>query len=99
MWHPAGKASDLAKGTGRVVEIAGQKIALFHVGGKFHAMANSCMHRGGPLGDGHLENTQVTCPWHAWEFDVTTGKCLTMEGATQKTFAVKVENGEIRIEV
>jgi nitrite reductase (NADH) small subunit len=95
MWLPALKISELAEGAGASLVLDTHKIALFRLGGKFYAMADSCMHRGGPLGTGHIEGERVTCPWHAWDFEVKTGKCLTMEGASQKTFPVKVEDGMV----
>ena len=99
MWHFASKVVDIPKGSGRSVEIAGNWVGLFNVDGKFYAIANGCMHRGGPLGDGHLEGTKVTCPWHALDFDVKTGECSTMPGSKQKTFKVKTEHDEIYVEL
>ena len=58
---------------GRRVEIDGRWIAVFVVDGALHALDDTCPHRGGPLGDGMLEGRAVACPWHGWEFDVTTG--------------------------
>lgn len=99
MWHVAAKASEISPDSARTLEVAGQKIALFNVRGKFYALADTCLHRGGPLGEGHLDGGRVTCPWHAWEFDVTTGRCLTMEGAAQKSYAVKMEKGQVLVEL
>ena len=99
MWHFAVKVSELEKGSGRSLEIAGQKIGLFNVDGKFYALADACIHRGGPLGDGHLEGSKVTCPWHAWDFDVKTGDCVTMPGSKQKSFKVKTEKDGIYVEL
>ncbi len=47
------------------------------------------MHRGGPLGEGFLDGTQVTCPWHGWRYDVTSGECV--EPGTLRVAAYKVE--------
>ena len=99
MWHAVGKATEISAGFGRTVDAAGQKIALFNVQGRFCAIADTCPHRGGPLGEGYLEGSNVTCPWHAWEFDVTNGRCLTMEGAAQKTYSTKVENGQVWVDL
>ncbi len=99
MWHSACKIKDIAKGSGRMMEIAGKKVALFNVGGKFHALYGACVHRGGPLGEGYLEGVRVTCPWHAWEFDVKTGDCSTMKGAKQPSFPVKVEKSEVWVDL
>ena len=57
-----GKTSDIPAGKSRVLEAGGQEIAVFNVNGSFHAVHNSCAHQGGPLGEGILEDTIVTCP-------------------------------------
>ena len=67
---------EIAPGTGKPVEVNGKEIALFNAGGTFYALDNTCPHRGGPLGEGELEGTVVTCPWHSWQFDLTTGESL-----------------------
>ncbi len=64
---------DVPPGEGRVIEAEGKTLALFNVGGLYYALDNACAHRGGPLGEGDLEERVVTCPWHAWRWDVTTG--------------------------
>jgi len=84
---------------GKVVEGGGKSIALFNVKGQFYAISNTCPHRGGPLGEGDLEGTVVTCPWHAWEFDVTTGVSPANPAACVKKFNCKVEGDDIFIEV
>ena len=99
MWHPAKKTSEIAEGAAQSVELAGRSVAIFKRGGKFYALANHCLQRGGPLADGHLDGDIVTCPWHAWQFDVKTGRCDTMQGAKQKTYKTKIENGEIWVEI
>ena len=58
------QASELEPNLGKLVEVQGKKIALFNVDGKFHAIDNTCTHRGGPLSEGELEGDEVTCPWH-----------------------------------
>ena len=89
--------ADLPAGQGKVVEVAGRKIALFNVGGKFYATDNTCLHRGGPLGEGHLQEKVVNCPWHLWGFDVTTGICTVNPDFKLETFPVKVEGEEILV--
>ena len=63
-------------GTGKVVHAVGTSIAVFNIGGTFYALDNACTHRGGPLGEGKLNGTVVTCPWHGNQFDVTTGHVI-----------------------
>lgn len=94
----AGRA-DIPEGRGKAVTLEGNAVALFNVGGTFHAIDNTCKHRGGPLGEGELDKSQVTCPWHGWQYDVTTGECMTAPGVIQKKYNVKVEGDDILIEV
>ena len=99
-WHRALALSELPPGTsGKALEISGQHIAFFNDHGKVHAISNHCLHRGGPLADGYLEDGNVTCPWHAWQFSVKTGECHTMKGAKQKTFKTKLEKDHILVDI
>ena len=99
MWYKAAKVSDIKDGAAQVVPIDGKTIALFNLKGKFFALDNVCPHRGGPLAQGYVDGTIVTCPLHAWEFDVTNGECKTMHGPTQKTYPIKIEKDEVLIEI
>lgn len=94
----AGK-SEIAPGTGKTVTVAGKPIALFNVGGTFHAIDNVCRHRGGPLGEGDLEGSTVTCPWHGWQYDVTTGTGLTNPAVKVSCYSVKVEGDSVLVAV
>src|SRR5262245_10743333 len=69
--------ADVVPGTGKTITLEGQELALFNVDGTFYAIDNTCPHRGGPLGEGELEGCVVTCPWHAWQFDLSTGESIT----------------------
>ena len=93
------KASDIPAGSGKVVEIDGKAVALFHCDGMFYAMENTCKHRGGPLGEGALSGSTVTCPWHGWTYDVKTGACTMNPAITSQTFPVKVEGDEVFVSV
>jgi nitrite reductase/ring-hydroxylating ferredoxin subunit len=69
--------------------------AVFNVGGSFCATQAQCTHQGGPLNEGKLEGSTVTCPWHGAEFNVCTGAVLRGPAtAPVKTYRVIVE-GEI----
>jgi len=90
---------DVPPGSAREVTAAGLIIALYNVDGQFHALDGICPHAGGPLGQGELNATTVTCPWHGWQFDVTTGKhCLT-ESIVQTSYPIEVEAGEIYVQL
>lgn len=93
------RASEIAAGQGRTVEAEGREIAIFNVGGTLHAIDNSCKHRGGSLGEGELDGTVVTCPLHAWTYDVTNGECFDDPDCGVTTYPVKVEGGDILVEI
>jgi nitrite reductase (NADH) small subunit len=88
--------SDLAPGTAKLVAVDGKDIALFNVDGTFYALDNECPHRGGPLGEGDLEGCIVTCPWHAWQYDVRTGESITDDLKVAR-YDVKVEGGDVLV--
>jgi len=52
------------------VEVGGQRIAIFNVGGKYWAIEDTCPHRGGPLSEGMLAENEVICPWHGSRFNL-----------------------------
>jgi len=64
---------DVPMGEGRQVVVDGRWVALFNVSGTHHAIDAICLHQGGPLAQGSLAGRVVTCPWHGWQFDVTSG--------------------------
>ena len=98
MFSKATAASDVAPGTGKLVTVEGKEIALFNVDGTFYALDNECPHRGGPLGEGDLEGCIVTCPWHAWQYDVRTGESITDDLKVPR-YDVKVEGGDVLVAV
>lgn len=68
------KTAEIPPGAIREFQVDGKAIALANVGGKFYAINNTCLHRGGPIGQGPLDGNVVTCPWHGWQYDVTNGR-------------------------
>ena len=88
---------DVKPGHGMVAEVNGRTLAVFNVDGQFHVIDNTCAHRGGPLGEGELEAKVVTCPWHGWQFDVTTGVCVNNPSAQVQLYPVKVEGADVKV--
>ncbi len=97
-WFKVAKKSDIPAGSGLLVDVNGQEVALFNVGGKVQAMYAVCPHQGGPLHEGGLDGKIVTCPWHGWEFDVTNGVCTFNDSITNPVFKVKEEGEDILVE-
>ncbi len=92
-------ASEVADNSSKVVDLAGRPIAVFKVNGQYCAIDNTCPHRGGPLGEGEVKGTIVTCPWHGWEFDVITGVSPVNPAAKVKSFPCREEGGDVWIDL
>ena len=94
-FRPAIAVDVLPPGRAAEVTVDGRAIAVFNVDGTFHALAGRCPHRGGPLGQGFVDGPQVSCPWHNWTFDVTTGENVASADVKVPRYEVKVENGQV----
>ena len=95
----ATQCNEIPEGRGKVIEAAGRTFALFNVGGQFYAIDNSCLHQGGPLGEGEVYGTRVVCPWHGWEYDFSTGCNVDDPSMKLACFAVKVEGDDVLVEI
>jgi nitrite reductase/ring-hydroxylating ferredoxin subunit len=74
-------------------------ICVANVSGTVTAMENVCLHRGGPLGQGEIENGKVVCPWHGWQWDPKTGAAGHNPGAKLAVYPLKIEDDNVMIEV
>ena len=75
----------------------GRMVAIANVEGTFHALDGLCPHQGGPLGTGSLCGTVLTCPWHGWQFDVTTGRHRLSATVRQPVHQVRADGGRIYV--
>ena len=106
-----GKVSELPPGERKIVEVQGRSIGVFNVHGTYYALRNFCPHQGAPLCLGAItgmpvpskpgeyvwarEGEILRCPWHGWEFDVTSGRSVCNPHRTRvKTYEVTVEEDE-----
>jgi nitrite reductase/ring-hydroxylating ferredoxin subunit len=93
------KVDEVPAGTVRELQVEGKAVALANVGGKFYAINNTCLHRGGPLGQGVLEGKVVTCPWHGWQFDVTSGKVVQNPTVGVDCYPTEVRGQDVFVDV
>lgn len=91
-------ASDIPPGQVREARLGGESIAVANVGGQFYAISNTCLHRGGPLGQGVLDGTTLICPWHGWSFDVTNGKLSHNHAGGVACYRVEVRGDDLYVE-
>ena len=97
--HRVAKKSEIVPGAAKTVNVDGVDILLCNVQGEIYAIEDVCTHDGGPLDQGTLEDTCVTCPRHGAQFDVTTGEAITLPAVMPlMTFPVRVEDDDIFVE-
>ncbi len=102
-------AEQPVEGRVRLVEIDGHRIGVFRVAGELYALADRCPHRGAPLCAGSIvttievrggevalgpANATLRCPWHKWEFDITTGRSLVDPKLRVRRYAVRIDGDE-----
>lgn len=92
--------SDLP-GDGEAKEfILGEKtICVANVAGDYSAMDNVCLHRGGPLGQGMVEDGKIVCPWHGWQYDPKTGAVGHNPSVRVVVYPLKIEGEDVLVEI
>ncbi|MFZ5556497.1 MAG: Rieske (2Fe-2S) protein [Pseudomonadota bacterium] len=73
-WHRVAALDELADDSVKSVTAGDRQIALTRFEGKYGALAPTCPHAGGPLGEGCIEYGALVCPWHGHEFHPLTGE-------------------------
>ncbi len=76
-----------------------KEICIANVNGTYTAIDNICLHQGGPLGQGTVEHGKVVCPWHGWQYDPKTGQTAHNPNAQVAVYPIKIENGDVLVEV
>ncbi len=89
--------SELIEGEGKVVRIGSDDVALFRLGSSVHAVENTCPHQGASLAEGWLEGETVSCPWHAWCFELKTGRMTMGDYANIIVYDVRIEGDDVLI--
>ncbi len=94
---------ELPVGQSKCINVDGKEIGIFNTGKGVYAINNICIHAGGPLHEGPIDCDKglVSCCWHAWTFDLATGKCVShpRQDVFAETYNIKIINGEVFVEV
>ena|SRR3989344_6302619 len=100
MFEKACKKSEVREGISKCVKVKGKEIALFNLNGKFFALDNACTHQNAPLSEGTVDGDKITCPLHASQFEIKTGKVsgkpATIDAVSYK---VKTEGEDVLIDI
>jgi len=96
----AARLDDLPAGRPFRVDVGEMPIVVVRAGDAIYACGAVCSHQGGPLGEGKLSGTRLTCPWHGWMYDVRTGECLLpRRGARVPSYPAHVDGGDVWVDV
>jgi nitrite reductase/ring-hydroxylating ferredoxin subunit len=93
------RTEDIPEGERKIVHVNGLSIGVFHHKGNWYALRNSCLHRGGPTATGSLENDTLTCPWHGYQYNVTSGQFPLDSSVALDMYPVEVRNGEVHLQI
>ncbi|MGD9988286.1 Rieske (2Fe-2S) protein [Pseudonocardia sp.] len=104
-------ADDVPPAEMRVFDVGNVSVVVVNVGGQFVGLRNWCPHHGAPIGRGRVERTLVpsaphdlelgrdfqvlVCPWHRWEFNMTTLQCLADPRFTLRSIPVRLYEGRL----
>ncbi|MDQ7988375.1 MAG: nitrite reductase small subunit NirD [Candidatus Dactylopiibacterium sp.] len=100
-WKKICALSDIPALGSRVVKTARHgDIAIFrNAADEVFAVHDRCPHKHGPLSQGIVHDGRVTCPLHGWKIDLASGEAAAPDTGCAKTFAVRLENGEVYLGV
>lgn len=95
-WIEIAALADIPKLGARVVKTDTMDIAIFRTANdEVFAIKDACPHRQGPLSQGIVHGTSVTCPLHNWKIDLASGQALGPDEGCTNTYSAKVENGKV----
>ena len=98
-FHTVCRSDEVPEGGAKTVVVGKKLIAVFHQGGEFFAIDDTCPHMGSSLSDGWVEQGIVTCPWHAWRFRLADGAWADNPRIKIGCYPVRVVNDEIQLEL
>jgi len=97
-WTAVLPEAELAEGEPMKADVGGTGILLFRSGDHIHALANRCTHAGGPLDEGEIDGSTVTCPWHASCFRLEDGSVVRGPARSpQPAYATRIKDGQIEV--
>jgi nitrite reductase (NADH) small subunit len=109
-----GRVADLPPGSVTLIEEGPYGIAVYNVGGEYHALINRCPHMGAPMCQGRVSGVAVVdernewswtrqgeiveCPWHGWKFGITDGRSLTRPVQRIRKHRIRIERDQVILE-
>jgi nitrite reductase (NADH) small subunit len=97
-WVEVCTEEDVPHLEGRRVVIEGSNLGIFNTEEGFFAIGDVCPHKGGPLSDGDVAATTVSCPLHARKIELRSGEVTNDDLPGVPTFPVKLEDGKVFVD-
>ncbi len=95
-WTQITQLEDIPKLGARVIKTDTIEIAIFRTtNDEVFAIKNQCPHKQGPLSEGIVHGSSVTCPLHNWKIDLASGKALGADEGCTNTYSTKIEDGVV----
>jgi nitrite reductase (NADH) small subunit len=99
-WVDIGALSDVPELGARLVKTPAGCVAVFRTGpDEVFAVSDRCPHKGGPLSEGIVHGTKVTCPLHNWVFSLETGEAQGADEGRIATYPIRVEDGRLLLDI
>ena len=98
-WIKVAAAVDVPEDGTLLVNLGAEPVCLYKLAGKIFATHDTCTHGQASLADGFIEGTCVTCPWHGWQLDVTTGRHCLNPRIEHARFPLKFEGDDVFVEL
>ena len=111
--HLVASVDEIPPGGRKILKVQGREIGLFNLAGTFYALKNVCVHQGARVCLGKVTGTTLPslvyefkygkegrilrCPWHGWEYDITTGCSLFDPAVKVVSYPVSIEEGNVYI--
>ena len=113
--HVIARVEEIPPGGRKIVRLEGREVGVFNLEGEFYALKNSCPHQAARVGLGRVVGTTLPsdvyelrygqegrilrCPWHSWEYDITTGQSVFDPKVRVVSYPVEVNDGEIAVTI
>ena len=96
-WVKVAPVVDIPAGELSTATLDGVSLLIVNVGNRLSAYRNECAHEALPLDEAELDLSTgtLTCPWHGFCFDASSGECLTAPGAQLEQVPLRIYDGEI----
>ena len=99
-YTPVARTEEIPVGERKRIKVNDQRISIFNIAGEYYAIHDTCPHKKtAPLIRGTLDGIAIKCPNHGYRFDLKTGECNISPDFNAKIFQIKVEGGEIFLDM